>query len=368
MIAPAQVEEAKDTSGNTIGVKFIASQSGSKGNSEKLYMWQGSLRSYTLDYGSWFAANQNLSIPDFLNNKGFRAYCATCDNQVFNFHFITDDLPEGPRPEADPNGEDIKHIYINVSNVTDATSLVQTIVDQATPELTGDDPDLNHFMRLVADGDKLIIYDERRFTDNQLRYGIDNNWDLLYEYQWDDIYNVGGAKIADGVWDNVEIGERKIYAKDLIIHHTDRASMNIHLKIPQTTLDHLFGYEPGLQDWTDFNVMTSKSREELLGNRAGTTRSGKPITKEEEGLLDRALNYLIGANCLVGAQNMRLKMTEENIVAQREGTVASESTVRDANMAKEMTGYTKANVLAQASQSMLAQANQNSSGVLRLLQ
>lgn len=331
-------------------------------------MWQGSLRSYTLDYGSWFAANQNLSIPDFLNNKGFRAYCATCDNQVFNFHFITDDLPEGPRPEADPNGEDIKHIYINVSNVTDATSLVQAIVDQATPELTGDDPDLNHFMRLVADGDKLIIYDERRFTDNQLRYGIDNNWDLLYEYQWDDTYNVGGAKIADGVWDNVEIGERKIYAKDLIIHHTDRASMNIHLKIPQTTLDHLFGYEPGSQDWTDFNVMTSKSREELLGNRAGTTRSGKHITKEEEGLLDRALNYLIGANCLVGAQNMRLKMTEENIVAQREGTVASESTVRDANMAKEMTGYTKANVLAQASQSMLAQANQNSSGVLRLLQ
>lgn len=368
MIAPAQVEEAKDTSGNTIGVKFIASQSGSKGNSEKLYMWQGSLRSYTLDYGSWFAANQNLSIPDFLNNKGFRAYCATCDNQVFNFHFITDDLPEGSRPEADPNGEDIKHIYINVSNVTDATSLVQAIVDQATPELTGDDPDLNHFMRLVADGDKLIIYDERRFTDNQLRYGIDNNWDLLYEYQWDDTYNVGGAKIADGVWDNVEIGERKIYAKDLIIHHTDRASMNIHLKIPQTTLDHLFGYEPGSQDWTDFNVMTSKSREELLGNRAGTTRSGKHITKEEEGLLDRALNYLIGANCLVGAQNMRLKMTEENIVAQREGTVASESTVRDANMAKEMTGYTKANVLAQASQSMLAQANQNSSGVLRLLQ
>ncbi|TYZ31002.1 hypothetical protein FZ041_00315 [Selenomonas caprae] len=363
-----RVIKATDNSGQTVGVSFKAIIDGKTGNNEKLFLAQGQLRSYTLDYGKWFTENPNLSIPDFLNNKGFRAYCASCDNQVFNFHFITDDLPEGPRPEADPGGEDIKHIYINVSNVTDASSLVQAIVDQATPELTGSDPDLNHFMRLIADGDKLIIYDERRISDDDLRYGTDRNGNLLYEYQWDDTYNVGGAKIADGVWDNVEIGERKIYAKDLIIHHTDHASMNIHLKIPQTTLDHLFGYEPGSQDWSEFNVMTSKSREELLGNRAGTTRSGKHISKDEEGLLDRALNYLIGANCLVGAQNMRLKMTEENIVSQREGTVASESTIRDANMAKEMTGYTKANVLAQASQSMLAQANQNSSGVLRLLQ
>ncbi|WP_295100055.1 flagellin [Selenomonas sp.] len=363
-----RIKKATNNGGQTVGISFKAITAGSEGNIEKLFLAQGQLRSYTLDYGKWFTENPNLSIPDFLNNKGFRAYCASCDNQVFNFHFITDDLPEGPRPEADPTGEDIKHIYINVSNVTDASSLVQAIVEQATPELTGSDPDLNHFMRLVADDDKLIIYDERRLMDNYLRYARDASGNLLYEYQWDDTEQVGGAKIADGVWDNVEIGERKIYAKDLIIHHTDRASMNIHLKIPQTTLDHLFDYEPGSQDWTEFNVMTSKSREELLGNWAGTTRSGKHIAKDEEGLLDRALNYLIGANCLVGAQNMRLKMTEENIVAQREGTVASESTIRDANMAKEMTDYTKANVLAQASQSMLAQANQNSSGVLKLLQ
>ena len=50
-----------------------------------------------------------------------------------------------------------------------------------------------------------------------------------------------------------------------------------------------------------------------------------------------------------------------------ENTQSSESTIRDADMAKEMTGYTKANVLAQAAQSMLAQANQNKSNVLQLL-
>jgi flagellin protein len=47
---------------------------------------------------------------------------------------------------------------------------------------------------------------------------------------------------------------------------------------------------------------------------------------------------------------------------------ASESTIRDADMAKEMTAYTKHNVLTQAAQAMLAQANQNSSAVLSLLQ
>ena len=51
-----------------------------------------------------------------------------------------------------------------------------------------------------------------------------------------------------------------------------------------------------------------------------------------------------------------------------ENVQAAESTIRDADMAKEMTEYTKNNVLMRASQSMLAQANQNGSQVLGLLQ
>ncbi|WP_462332545.1 flagellin, partial [Schwartzia sp. (in: firmicutes)] len=101
---------------------------------------------------------------------------------------------------------------------------------------------------------------------------------------------------------------------------------------------------------------------------AGTTRSGKYISKDERGLLDAAIDYLTNANTLVGAQIMRLEMTESNIVVQHENTTASESTIRDADMAKEMAEYTKASVLSQASQSMLAQANQNGSAILSLLQ
>ena len=56
------------------------------------------------------------------------------------------------------------------------------------------------------------------------------------------------------------------------------------------------------------------------------------------------------------------------VSTQDENVQSAESTIRDADMAKEMTEYTKQNVLSQAAQSMLAQANQNMSSVLGLLQ
>ena len=51
-----------------------------------------------------------------------------------------------------------------------------------------------------------------------------------------------------------------------------------------------------------------------------------------------------------------------------ENTTAAESRIRDTDMAEEMVNYSKNNILAQAGQSMLAQANQSTQGVLSLLQ
>ena len=59
---------------------------------------------------------------------------------------------------------------------------------------------------------------------------------------------------------------------------------------------------------------------------------------------------------------------DENIVTQSENLSAAVSVVQDADMAKTMMEYAKYNILQQASQSMLAQANQNPNGVLSLLQ
>ncbi len=57
-----------------------------------------------------------------------------------------------------------------------------------------------------------------------------------------------------------------------------------------------------------------------------------------------------------------------NLGVQNENITAAESRIRDVDMAKEMMAYTKNNILVQASQAMLAQANQVPQGVLQLLQ
>ncbi len=85
-------------------------------------------------------------------------------------------------------------------------------------------------------------------------------------------------------------------------------------------------------------------------------------------VLDSALQKALDQQTTIGAVQSRLEYTSSNLTTASENVTASESTIRDADMAKEMTEYTKNNVLLQAAQSMLSQANQNSSAVLSLLQ
>ena len=70
----------------------------------------------------------------------------------------------------------------------------------------------------------------------------------------------------------------------------------------------------------------------------------------------------------MGAYISRLEQTEENLVTASENTQSSESTIRDADMAKEMSAYMRDNILSQSAQAMLVQANQSAGSVLSLLQ
>ena len=70
----------------------------------------------------------------------------------------------------------------------------------------------------------------------------------------------------------------------------------------------------------------------------------------------------------LGAVQNRLEHTIDNLDNISENTSSAESRIRDIDMAKEMVNYSKNNILAQAGQSMLAQANQSNQGVLSLLQ
>ena len=85
-------------------------------------------------------------------------------------------------------------------------------------------------------------------------------------------------------------------------------------------------------------------------------------------VMDSAIKKALDEQTNIGAVESRLDYTSANLTTSSENVSAAESTIRDANMAKEMTEYTKNNVLLQASQAMLAQANQSTSSVLSLLQ
>lgn len=84
--------------------------------------------------------------------------------------------------------------------------------------------------------------------------------------------------------------------------------------------------------------------------------------------IKKAINTVSAYRATLGAKQNRLEHTINNLETTNENVTAAESRIRDTDMAKEIASYTKNNVLRQAAQSMLAQANQTPQGVLSLLQ
>ncbi len=84
--------------------------------------------------------------------------------------------------------------------------------------------------------------------------------------------------------------------------------------------------------------------------------------------INKAIDAVSSMRSDFGALQNRLEHTINNLGVQTENLSAAESRIRDVDMAKEMMAYTKNNILVQASQAMLAQANQVPQGVLQLLQ
>jgi flagellin len=83
--------------------------------------------------------------------------------------------------------------------------------------------------------------------------------------------------------------------------------------------------------------------------------------------VQKAIDQVSNQRAKLGAIQNRLEHTIANLDTTSENTSAAESRIRDTDMAKEMVSYSKNNILAQAGQSMLAQANQSNQGVLSLL-
>ena len=95
--------------------------------------------------------------------------------------------------------------------------------------------------------------------------------------------------------------------------------------------------------------------------------SGVAATYAIDAIAD-AVAKVSSQRSALGAVQNRLEHTIDNLDNVVENTTSAESRIRDTDMAEEMVNYSKNNILAQAGQSMLAQANQSTQGVLSLLQ
>ena len=123
------------------------------------------------------------------------------------------------------------------------------------------------------------------------------------------------------------------------------------------------GYESGDDDIVISGVsLKTKAADELVA--FSTSAQAKSLIAN----IKSAIQNVSDARSTFGAVQNRLEHTVDNLDNIVENVTAAESRIRDTDMADEMVKYSKNNILQQAGQSMLAQANQSTQGVLSLLQ
>lgn len=183
-------------------------------------------------------------------------------------------------------------------------------------------------------------------------------------------------QIAEGAASTIQrILERQ---KELIIQ---RESTGNNSSVASTLNDEIADLQTEVAriiDATNFQgatVFTSLSFQVSDGTTGGTVTVNATLTNSTVSVgsgasisaVDNALTSINSVLAEIGAGQNVLDYTVQNLKNSIVNVRAAESTIRDVDMAEEMANFTKNNVLSQAAQAMLSQANQSSQGVLSLL-
>lgn len=134
------------------------------------------------------------------------------------------------------------------------------------------------------------------------------------------------------------------------------ADAAVHIQIGAgTSLEERLGLQIGNMDTTALGI-------------DGISVADDTVSRAAMDSIKLAINTVSAERSKLGANQNRLEHTVNNLGVTQENLTAAESRIRDVDMAKEMMEFTKNNILSQAAQAMLAQANQQPQGVLQLLQ
>ncbi len=255
----------------------------------------------------------NASNVSQLENNGFYTTCCTCDAH-YSIKFVSG-AAEPPYMSGNNN------IYeVSIDGITTGEDLVQEIINTV-----GNNPN-HHYTELAID---------------------ENNPAVLKIYDHRPEYNpVNGSDPGSG---RGLVGKGVAYAK---IDESTPVGISIQA-----------GSEPD---------QTITIPLPLINNTA-LGISGANVTTEARArasidLFKHGKDYVSRQRSRMGAIQNRLEHTIKNLDNIVENTTAAESRIRDTDMAAEMVKFSKENILEQAGQAMLAQANQSTQGILTLLQ
>lgn len=334
----------------------------------------------------------STNLPTSLDQQGFSMICNAGCAQFVAIQFDVNAPADTATYYKDPNSQ--KECYVvgiaGCTTVDDVYKSMQAGITAEAIKVVSQAQGSNPVQISANHGMSLNFYTDQ--NNNVRVYAMKDGGEL-------DLY--------DGVIGQIETtGGRRPY-QNLTIQGDTTASQYTNLHFPNTTLDALFpsqttdwdieptdadypdpwpaGYEEDRTwppEWGEDYIKTSTldaKRKRLFREEVwpypvkGALSSGTCVSTREKATkfissLDQALKYLTNAATTLGVQRTRLEAMNDNIVTSHENTTSAESVIRDADMAKEMYNYTKYNVLSQAAQSMLSQANQNTSGSLNLLQ
>ena len=282
----------------------------------------------TIDF-SQFDGSQD-KINDLVGN-GFYATCCTCTS-----HYSIRFTDEATNSKTVSGGH---YIYnIGIKDAQDADDLLQRIIqgtDNGHPN--------NHYTKLEIDATnkKLIIYDDRSNSSDP-KDGQGGTWiDWKYpEFNVTAHDNFG--KFGPGTAYSVEDPKALRNPATIALQIGAESGQHLGIELPSISARIL-----GLQ-YVDVSTVD--------GAEGGINA------------FKQAISYVNDERSRMGAYQNRLEHTIRNLDNIVENTQAAEATIRDADMAKMMVEFSNNNILTQASQAMLAQANQSRQGILQLLQ
>ncbi len=247
-------------------------------------------------------------------------------------------------------GREIDASTINLYNGKNYEDAVFTINGHKFVVMTGslagadlgeDGDDMNATFGLGSDVTILISDGTHKGLDED-----DTNWDQNREK----IEAVTGLKVG------AVTGNDTVAAQGGIRLSAGEASGGLVLQIGDTS-----------DDFNKLRVSVKDMHAKAMGiaDIDVSTQTGAAAAVDK---IKAAINYVSTTRGDLGAIQNRLEHTINNLSVTTENMTAAESRIRDVDMAEEMMAYTKNNILVQASQAMLAQANQIPQGVLQLLQ